>query len=305
MNCVMLINRLLAALPDTIIKQNMPLSPMCTLKVGGEAEIFTAPASIEDMRILFELVMREGCPFYVLGGGSNVLFPDGLIKGVVISTMNLHKTEWRTNLTVDVDAGVKLPALMKDIRERGLAGMEFAAGIPGTVGGAIAGNAGAGGHGVCELADYVLTAEPDGTVRTWNSNDIDYSYRKCSLSDGRRVILSARMTFRTANPKDEEVLASYLLRRGTQPHGLSNAGCTFKNPEGSSAGKLLDECGCKGISVGDAVVSDIHANFILNRGSAAASDVLELIRICAGRVYDSTGIRLEPEIKIFSPGFCV
>ncbi len=301
----MLINRLLAALPDTIIKQNMPLSPMCTLKVGGEAEIFTAPASIEDMRILFELVMREGCPFYVLGGGSNVLFPDGLIKGVVISTMNLHKTEWRTNLTVDVDAGVKLPALMKDIRERGLAGMEFAAGIPGTVGGAIAGNAGAGGHGVCELADYVLTAEPDGTVRTWNSNDIDYSYRKCSLSDGRRVILSARMTFRTANPKDEEVLASYLLRRGTQPHGLSNAGCTFKNPEGSSAGKLLDECGCKGISVGDAVVSDIHANFILNRGSAAASDVLELIRICAGRVYDSTGIRLEPEIKIFSPGFCV
>ena len=301
----MLINHLLAALPDTTIKQNLPLSPLCTLKAGGKAEIFAAPASIEDMRILFELVMNEGCPVYVLGGGSNVLFPDGLVKGVIISTVNLKKIEWRTPITVDVDAGFRLPVLMKELREHGLAGMEFAAGIPGTVGGAIAGNAGAGGRGVCELADYVLTAEHDGTIRTWNNNDIDYSYRKCSLSEGKRVILSARMTFRAANHKDEEVLASYLLRRGTQPHGLSNAGCTFKNPEGQSAGKLLDECGCKGLSVGDAVVSDMHANFILNRGNASAYDVMELIKICAVRVYDSTGIKLEPEIKIFSPDFCL
>lgn len=303
----MLINRLLAVLPDIKIEQNMPLSPLCTLKAGGEAEIFIAPASFEDMRILFEFVMSEGCPFYVLGGGSNILFPDGLIKGIVISTMNLTRIEWRTSLTADIDAGFRLPELMKELREHNLAGMEFMAGIPGTLGGALSGNAGAGGHGICELADYVASVEEDGTIRAWNNNEIDYSYRKCSLSEGKRIIISARMTFRTARLKDSEVLASYLLRRGTQPHGLSNAGCTFKNPEGLSAGKLLDECGCKGLNVGDAIVSDVHANFILNKGKASASDILELISICAQRVYDSTGIKLEPEIKIFagSPCFCV
>ena len=279
----------------------MPLSPLCTLGVGGEAEIFVAPSTIEDMKILFALVMNEGCPVYVLGGGSNVLFPDGLIRGVVISTQNLKAIEWRTPITADIDAGVKLSGIMKELHAKNLGGFEFAAGIPGTLGGAIAGNAGTGGHGVCELLDYVLTVEADGTIKTWNHGDFTYSYRKCSLADGKRVIVNARMTFRTAHPKDKDVLESYLLRRGSQPHGLRNAGCTFKNPEGNSAGKLLDECGCKGLCVGDAVVSDMHANFILNKGHASSSDILELIKLCAQRVYDSTGIKLEPEIKILGP----
>ena len=279
----------------------MPLSPLCTLGVGGEAEIFVAPSTIEDMKILFALVMNEGCPVYIIGGGSNVLFPDGLIHGVVISTQNLKAIEWRTPITADIDAGFKLSGIMKELHAKNLGGFEFAAGIPGTLGGAIAGNAGTGGHGVCELLDYVLTVEADGTIKTWNHGDFTYSYRKCSLSDGKRVIVNARMTFRTAHPKDKDVLESYLLRRGSQPHGLRNAGCTFKNPEGNSAGKLLDECGCKGLCVGDAVVSDMHANFILNKGHASSSDILELIKLCAQRVYDSTGIKLEPEIKILGP----
>ncbi|MBQ7154037.1 MAG: UDP-N-acetylmuramate dehydrogenase [Synergistaceae bacterium] len=304
----MLLNNLQSSLPHTVINENVPLSPLCTLGVGGEAEFFAAPSSIGQMHILFNLAMKENCPVYVLGGGSNVLFPDGLVKGIVISTQNLNSIEWRTPITADIDAGFKLPALMKELRERGLAGMEFAAGIPGTLGGAIAGNAGAGGHGVCELVDQVITIEADGTIKMRNNNDISYSYRKCSLSEGKRVIVSARMTFRTAAPKDADVLDSYLLRRGTQPHGLRNAGCTFKNPEGNSAGKLLDEAGCKGLCVGDAIVSDVHANFILNRGHAASSDIMELVKMCSQRVYDSTGIRLEPEIKFLGwsdPCFCV
>ena len=298
-------NNIHSALPHMTLHENMPLAPLCTLGVGGEAEIFAAPSSIEDMHILFSAVMKEGVPVYVLGGGSNVLFPDGLIRGVVISTQNLNSIEWRTPITADIDAGFKLSGIMKALRERGLGGFEFAAGIPGTLGGAIAGNAGTGGHGVCECAEYVCTIEPDGTIRNWNENEIAYSYRKCSLSDGKRIIVSARMTFRTAQPKDKDVLESYLLRRGTQPHGLRNAGCTFKNPEGNSAGKLLDECGCKGLRVGDAVVSDLHANFILNMGHATSSDILELIRQCYQRVYDSTGIKLEPEIKILGPCPCI
>ena len=167
------------------------------------------------------------------------------------------------------------------------------------------GNAGAGGHGVCELLDYVISLEADGEIKTLNHKDITYGYRKSSLADERRIILSARMTFRKATPGDKNVLESFLLRRGTQPHGLHNAGCTFKNPQGNSAGKLLDEAGCKNLSVGDAFVSDVHANFILNRGHAASADIMELIKICARKVYENTGIKLEPEIKIFDPSFFV
>ena len=297
----MLLKKLQAALPRITLHENISLAPLCTLGVGGEAEVFAAPSSIEDMKTLFALVMNEGCPVYILGGGSNVLFPDGLIPGIVISTQNLNAIEWRTPITADIDCGVRLSVIMRELRERGLGGFEFAAGIPGTLGGAIAGNAGTGGHGVCELVDYVCTVEPDGTIKTWTDREINYSYRKCSLSDENRVIVNARMTFRTAHPKDKDVLESYLLRRGSQPHGLRNAGCTFKNPEGNSAGKLLDECGCKALRIGDAIVSDQHANFILNMGHATSSDILELVKICAQRVYDSTGIKLEPEIKILGP----
>ena len=299
----MLLKKLQTALPHLTIHENMPLSRFCTLGTGGEPEIFAVPSSIEDMHILFAIVMSENCPVYILGGGSNVLFPDGVISGVVISTQNLTAIDWRTPITADIDSGVKLSALMKELHLRGLGGLEFAAGIPGTLGGALAGNAGAGGHGVCELLEEVITVEADGNVRTWPHDKIAYSYRHCSLADEKRVIVSARMTFRTAQPKDSEVLQSYLLRRGTQPHGLRNAGCTFKNPDGTSAGKLLDECGCKGLAVGGAVVSDMHANFILNRGGATSSDVMELVRLCAKRVYDGTGILLEPEIKILDPCF--
>ncbi|MBQ7196923.1 MAG: UDP-N-acetylmuramate dehydrogenase [Synergistaceae bacterium] len=300
----MLIDELHAALPQIKnIKERWPLAPLCTLHVGGEAEIFVAPDSLGDLRELFYFLSKEKIPTYVLGGGSNVLFHDGLIKGVVISTENLNSIEWRTNITADVDAGFKMPLLMKELREKNLAGMEFMAGIPGTLGGAIMGNAGAGGRGICELLDYVLAVEADGSVKMWNYNEIDHGYRRCSLANDKRVIVSARMTFRIAKHGDKEVLENFLLRRGTQPHGLHNAGCTFKNPEGNSAGKLLDECGCKNLSFGDAVVSDVHANFILNRGNATADDIIKLIEICAKRVYENTGIKLEPEIKIIDPCF--
>lgn len=301
----MLFSEIHSALPHINIKERWPLSPLCTLHAGGEAEFFVAPESIEEMKEIFSFVMKKNCPVYIIGGGSNILFPDGLVEGVVISTGNLNSIEWRTDLTADIDAGFKLPSLMKEIREKNLAGMEFAAGIPGTLGGALMGNAGAGGRGVCELLDYVVCVEDDGEIKTLNHNDINYSYRKSSLADKKRVIVSARMTFRKAAPKDKDVLESFLLRRGSQPHGLHNAGCTFKNPEGYSAGKLLDECGCKGLTVGDAIVSDTHANFILNCGKATSADILELIKICAKKVYDSTGIKLEPEIKIFEPCFSV
>ncbi len=297
----MLFKNLQTALPQITLRENMPLSTLCTLGTGGQAEIFAVPSSADDMQKLFALVMNEGCDVYIIGGGSNVLFPDGVISGVVISTQSLNSVDWLTSSTADIESGARLSSVMSAVRERGLGGLEFAAGIPGTLGGAVAGNAGAGGHGVCELVEHAVTVEADGSVRTWPAQEIAYSYRKCSLAQGKRVILSVRMAFRAGLPEDKAALEGYMLKRKNQPRGLKNAGCTFKNPEGFSAGKLLDECGCKGLRAGDAVVSDVHANFILNMGHAASSDVLELMRQCSRRVYDSTGVRLEPEIKILGP----
>lgn len=297
----MLSNNLHAALPDIIIKEHWPLSPLCTLGAGGYAEVFIAPVSIEQMKLVYHAVMSEGCPVYILGGGSNVIFPDGLVHGAVISTVNLNSITWRTPLTADIDSGFKLPMLLNELREKNLGGLEFAAGIPGTLGGAVSGNAGAGGHGVCELIDEVITVEPDGEIITRSNSMMDYSYRHCSLSDEKRIIVSVRMTFRPGQPEDRKIFEDFMMKRANQPHGHKNAGCTFKNPEGISAGKLLDECGCKNLSAGDAVVSERHANFILNRGHASSSDVIKLIELCAQRVYDSTGIKLEPEIKIYCP----
>lgn len=303
----MLINRLHSALPDIIIEEKKSLSPLCSLKVGGEAEIFAAPDTVEDMKNLFAFALNENCPVYVLGGGTNVIFPDGLIEGIVISTLNLKSFVWLNDFTAEIDSGVMLPSIMKKIREKNLGGMEFAAGIPGTLGGALSGNAGAGGYGICELVDDVTCVEDNGELRTWNNGELSYSYRKSSLADKKRIILSARMTFRNSTPQDKSIIENFLLKRSNQPHGFGNAGCTFKNPETSekSAGKLLDECGCKNLSVGEATVSEQHANFILNKGNATSSDVIELIKICAHRVCENTGIKLEPEIKIFAPLFSV
>ena len=284
-----------------IIEKGRSLAPLCTLGVGGTAEFFAAPDSLEDVQKLIKLA--EGCPVYVLGGGSNVIYPDKLIHGLIISTQNLNKITWHDDLSADIEAGYKLPVLVKNIREKNLAGLEFAAGIPGSLGGAVSGNAGAGGHGVCELIESVLAIDSSGNFRKYNNKDFSFEYRKCSLSCENIIILSVKMKFRAARPEDEEIYQKFLSLRKNQPLNFRSAGCTFKNPEGYSAGKLLDDCGCKNLRVGGAIVSDSHANFILNTGSASSSDIMDLIKICKDKVYGITGIMLEQEIRNAAPCF--
>lgn len=278
---------------------NVDLSQLCTLGVGGKAEFFAAPDSLEGVQNLIK--SAKGSPVYVLGGGSNIIFPDGLIRGLVLSTQNLNQITWHDDLSADIQAGCKLPVLVKALRDKNLGGLEFAAGIPGTLGGAVSGNAGAGGHGVCELVESILAVDSSGSFRVYNHEDFKFDYRSCSLAHESIIILSVKMKFRESRPDDEEIYQKFLSLRKNQPLNFRSAGCTFKNPEGSSAGKLLDECGCKNLRVGGAVVSDRHANFILNTGNASSSDITDLIKICSDKVYDTTGIRLEQEIKNASP----
>lgn len=300
-----------SSLPEKIIKENQPLSDLSTLGAGGTAEYFAQPESPEELQQVIRAIRSADSPFtfplpvYVIGGGTNTLISDGITHGLTVSTRKMDSVTWLNDSTAEIQSGFSLPVLVRTLRERNIGGLEFAEGIPGTLGGALSGNAGAGGKGVCEFADRVKAVDRSGNMMTFTRGEFDYGYRRCSLCGEALIIVSAVMSFDRSVPYDAEAGENFRSRRKSQPLNSRSAGCTFKNPEGKSAGKLLDECGCKGLSVGDAVVSDKHANFILNKGHASCSDISELIRLCAERVYENTGVMLEPEIRRWQPVFCV
>ncbi|MBQ4431806.1 MAG: UDP-N-acetylmuramate dehydrogenase [Synergistaceae bacterium] len=281
--------------------ENVSLSPLTTLGAGGVAEVFASPSNAEELCGIIRSLKE--CPVYVIGGGSNILIPDGRIPGLVISSRKLTKIKWLNDYSAEIGAGYPLPLLVKNLRERNIGGLEFAVGIPGTLGGAVSGNAGAGGKGVCMFVDSVKAVDSSGDMITLKRGEFEYGYRKCDISGA--IITSVAMSFPVGASWNEDEASNFAAKRKSQPLDSRNAGCTFKNPEGHSAGKLLDDCGCKGMFCGEAVVSDKHANFIINRGSASSSDIEELIELCAERVFERTGIRLEREIKPFMPCFSV
>lgn len=288
------------------VEREKPLAALSTLGVGGWAEVYAEPSELDDFLALYRFSRRENLPLHILGGGSNVVFADGLIPGIVVSTRRWDAVWWMSRgerVVADVQSGHRLASLVDLAVKEGLSGLEFALGIPGTVGGAVAGNAGAGGRSVGDCLEEVLAIELDGSLRRWRAGEFACSYRRCSLSGEGRLFLSCKIVL-SPGPRAgiEANLERFRSARGIQPHGGRSAGCSFKNPEGESAGRLLDRCGCKGMASGDAVVSESHANFILNRGRATADDVLSLVRACRRRVFECTGILLEPEIKFLGTG---
>lgn len=305
------IQHIYSSLPHEIIKENQPLADLSTLGTGGKAEYFAQPQSPDELQQLIRAIRSEDSPFElplpvcVIGGGTNTLIDDGITHGLTVSTRKMNSLKWLNDSTAEIQSGFSLPVLVRTLRERNIGGLEFAEGIPGTLGGALTGNAGAGGKGVCEYAESVKAVDSSGNIRTLARGEFEYGYRICSLSEEELIIVSAVMTFNSTLAYDERAGEYFRSKRGTQPLNARSAGCTFKNPEGVSAGKLLDECGCKGLSVGDAAVSDKHANFILNKGHASSADICELMRQCAERVYENTGVMLEPEIRRWQPVFCV
>lgn len=288
------------------VEREKPLASLSTLGVGGKAEVYVEPSESDDFLSVYRFARQENVPLHILGGGSNVVFADGLIPGIVISTRRWDAVWWMSlndRVVADVQSGHLLASLVDVAAKEGFSGLEFALGIPGTVGGAVAGNAGAGGQSIGDCLEEVLSIEPDGSLRRWRQGEFSCFYRRCSLSAEGRFFLSCKIGLRPGPRIEIEAnLDRFRSVRGIQPHGGRSAGCSFKNPVGESAGRLLDRCGCKGLASGGAVVSDSHANFILNRGNATAEDVLSLVRACRRRVFERTGILLEPEIKFLGAG---
>jgi UDP-N-acetylmuramate dehydrogenase len=280
-----------------------PMSKHTSLKIGGPADVYAVPQDVPSLSSMHMHLEKKHVPFFPLGGGTNILVRDGGMEGTVISLRSLKKIEPvkedNESLYLFVEAGAPLQKLVSYSRENGYSGIEGLAGIPGTVGGAICGNSGAFGYEMKDVLVSVEIMDTGGKVQVVRAEELEFAYRRSGIPDNA-LLLSAEI--KLGKDKKEAVSArveNFLkIKRQTQPVWEHSAGCVFKNPPGLSAGKLIDGAGCKGMRIGDAEVSSMHANFFINKGKASASDFIMLMEEVAGRIKESFNVVLEPEIQI-------
>lgn len=282
-----------------------PMSRHTSLRIGGAADIFVLPTSAAEFIPVMEYCREQGVPLTIIGDGTNVLVPDKGIRGVVLSLAKFDHVEVTDNL-VCAFAGAKLAAVANVAAKHGLAGLEFASGIPGTVGGAVYMNAGAYDSNVGEHIERVNWHSP-GNNGSYTREQCGFGYRTsvfeaCALQDKKNLRLITEATFRLKRGEEADIRAKMAdlnaRRRASQPLDIPSAGSTFKRPQGHFAGKLIQDAGLQGFSVGGAQVSEKHAGFVVNTGGATAADVLALIRHIQATVQDKFGVMLEPEVRI-------
>ncbi len=289
------------------IQRDELLSRHTSFAIGGPADLMAYPADREDITTLLKEISGRHLPYFILGGGTNVLVRDGGFRGVVINLKRMQKIaierEYRSIgglfAVINAEAGALLPKVLAFTAEEGLTGFEFAAGIPGTIGGAVCMNAGTSRGEIGDIIESVGLISPAGEIVTKGRDDMGFGYRTALIPEGHLVIDAKMIVRREDKEKIKNDIRELLdARKERQPWGFPNAGSIFKNPHEESAGRLIERAGLKGQTVGDAQVSDKHANFIVNRGQAKASDVLKLMEVVQQAVLDAHGVRLEPEIKV-------
>ena len=282
---------------------DQPMSKYTSIKVGGSADVVVFPEDSKDLIHIIRYLKSESLSFFVLGNGTNLLVRDGGVEDVVISLSHgftrMELLSQERFEAVFVEAGVSLVRLIRFVTDCNLSGLEFAAGIPGTVGGGLFMNAGGSFGEMKDVTHSVTLMNSGGEIVTKKREDLEFSYRKLQLTAGS-IILNAILMLKV-NEKlhiKERVQDILSERKKKQPLDFPNAGSIFKNPEGIPAGRLIDQTGLKGFQIGDAIVSELHANFIINLGNATGRDVENLIKEVQERVYKRTGLMLEPEITI-------
>ena len=294
------------------VKFDEPMSKHTHFKVGGPVDAFIAPENREDLTQLVIWTGRTGVPLFIIGDGTNLLVKDNGFRGIIVvlekCTKKIFKrTEKNQEVIITAPAGAKLRELCSFAIKNGLGGMNYAVGIPGTVGGAITMNAGTAHGSTEDVLDDVLIMLSDGKTKRMHKNKLGFSYRNLSFGkdlkthQGRPIILEGSFGL---YPFDEAVLKEEAeeilrMRKKKQPVNFPSAGSFFKNPkQGKAAGRLIDKAGLKGKRIGGAQVSEKHANFIINTGGASASDILELMAFVQETVFKTFNIELEPEVKI-------
>lgn len=290
------------------ISFNVPMARHTSLRVGGSADVLAFPQDEEDLSVIIQFTRERAIPYYVLGRGTNVIVRDGGLRGIVISLcrgfreMSIIGRE-NEEVLVSAGAGGDLKSLVRFTRQKNLTGLEAFTGIPGTVGGALAMNAGAFGSEMEDVVRSVAIMEETGALTVKQREELRFEYRNLILPKGSFILRSV-LGVREAG--GEEIAAKLKnvrrLRSRSQPWNVPTAGSIFKNPEGGSAGQLIDELGLKGYRIGDARISEKHGNFIVNEGGATAADVLALMAFIRDEVYEKRGIRLIPEVHIMGEG---
>jgi len=269
-----------------------------SLKVGGPADLFAIPDDPDDLQNLVRQLSAAGAPWLAIGRGYNLLVKDGGIRGAVISLERFNRIEVLGDGRMLAEAGAENLDVVRFGQKHGLGGIGFIAGIPGTVGGAVRMNAGAYGEGILERA-VCLTLLRDSDIRELCISELDFGYRRLSLQPGD-ILLSVLLKLEERDPglTEEEIRKDLDLRRTKHNVGFPSAGSFFKNPSGHAAWKLIAAAGMRGASVGGAAVSELHGNFLVNRGGAAAADFLKLAGMVKSAVLKTSGILLEEEVRI-------
>ena len=295
-----LIEELKNILGDEGVKLEEAMSRHTSFKVGGNAQIFVEPKDEETLKRLLELINTEKINYYVIGNGSNMLVSDKGYKGIIISMLKFTFPSLIENESITISAGKTLKELTELACENSLSGLEFAYGIPGSVGGAVFMNAGAYDKEIKEVLDKVKVMDKEGKILSLNAGELDLSYRYSNIEEKGYIVLEAKFNLKKADKatiweKMQELMAR---RIDKQPLNFPSAGSTFKRPEGYFAGKLIDDAGLKGYSIGGAKVSDKHCGFIVNAGKASADEVYSLIAYVRLKVKEKFDVQLEPEIRV-------
>jgi UDP-N-acetylmuramate dehydrogenase len=283
-----------------IVLVDEPLKNHTYFKIGGPANIFAEPEDTDDLKTILKLIKKHGVNCFIIGNGTNLLVSDEGFKGAVVRVGEKFNYIERNENKVTVGAGVLLSVLAKFLAREGMAGFEFASGIPGYLGGAVYMNAGAYGGEMKHVVTKVKCMDFEGNLYEFTNEEMKFEYRHTKISDSEYIVIEAELEFKPGNVDDIMAVIKDLNEKRTskQPLNLPSAGSTFKRPVNGYASKLIEDAGLKGLRYKGAMVSDKHSGFIVNYDNACCEDVLGLMRIVISTVNDKFGIKLEPEVKI-------
>ena len=280
------------------LRRNVPMRDYTSFRIGGAADAVLFAQSEEQLVRAVRLCKEAGERYLVVGNGSNLLVSNRGVRDLVIIIRDAFSQVSFSDETMTVGAGVRLTAAAQTAAGQSLSGLEFAYGIPGLVGGALAMNAGAYGGEMAQIVQSVRILEPDGEIHEFSNEQMEFGYRKSALKNGRIALSATLLLHRGEEEAIRARMAQYKsARQEKQPLSFPSAGSVFKRPEGHFAGALIENAGLKGVSVGGAQVSEKHAGFIVNTGTATCQDVLELIKLIQKRVLEQSGVQLETELR--------
>lgn len=289
-----------ANLPVEQILLNESMKKHTSFRIGGPADIMVVPHDTKQVKTAIEIFKAHNIPYFIMGRGSNLLVRDKGIRGGVIKLADGFSKAKVTDRQIQAQAGILLSSLSNLALRAELTGLEFASGIPGTLGGAVAMNAGAYGGEIKDVIEKVIVLDENQKVLSFTNSEMNFGYRKSIVQNTKMIVLEVYMTLEKGNYQEskEKIKELTKRRREKQPLNYPSAGSTFKRPVGYYAGKLIQDSGLKGMRVGNAQISELHSGFIINMGDATAEDVIKLIEKVKTRVYDRFGVNLEPELKI-------